>query len=519
MRTLIVVLTLFLAISEAHLRVIKKRSKQTRFDRRLQNQSRSNTTANATANSTANASASARPRSNANETAALYGDPTDAPGVGTCNQNLLKAFGLTGLAAPTQTQLDICPNVVNSCCTSGDQQTIIKNWVTNNEGANLDAKIAVFTSTLTAFFRAGARVARQANRIVKASGSSTPNECSLMARRILTYQIEDSAFALNGMLGRAYSFLATSHKGLYCAMCNAKNTEFFKSSEGKTIVSERFCRDYVIATLPTSLYLNSHFPRYANLMNLFVSSCDYRGVFIKNPPPQNVSVPLDANLEGSLKRCFQYRNFENWGTACVPVCDAFQIGQVTPMLVPKLAIYSAATEFLNAKLDAIRANRQAVRAGRSPTNRTAAGNTTANATRTSGRVLKELRPKRRRLQSQWTNGTSPNATSVNRSANASAASTPAAAVNPTANPLIYTSLGTAPAISILTWTSGVRVRGVNFFESGLLSDFSASTAKSLRALLKVRKLKTRAKRVRKLKSAAIHAPLISLLLIALFGHW
>ncbi len=518
MRTVTLVLTLLITFSHAYTRVIEKHSKHTRFERRLQNQSQNSTNStNVTANVSAAASVAGSAASN--ETAALYGDPTDAPGVGTCNQNYLKAFGLAGLAAPTQTQLDVCPNVVNSCCTSGDQQVIIKNWVAGNEGANLDAKIANYTATLTAFFQAAARVSRQANRIIKIAGSGIPNECSLMARRILTYQIEDSAFELNAMLLRTYSFLSTSHKGLYCAMCNAKNTEFFRATEGKTIVSERFCRDYLISSLPTAVYLNSHFPRYANLMNMFVSSCDHRGIFKKNPPPQNATVPLDASLEGSLKRCFRNRNFDSWGTACVPVCEAFQIGQVTPMLVPKVAVYASATAFLNSRLDAIKTQRRASRAAVSGGNSTAnaTSNVTAYGSPVKKRILKEKGVKRRKLQGQATNGTSANSTAGNSSANASAAV--GAPVSNPMTPLIYNSLGSTPSLTILSWTSGVRVRGINFFEAGILSDFSASTAKSLRALLKVRKLKTRAKRVRKLKSVSIQTTLISLLLIALFGHW
>lgn len=570
--SLLLFLTIFGCLSG---RVVEKRSKHVRIPRRLQTGATA-PAASASSNSTANpaAASSNATAAAADSSAAAKNDTVDEfepPGTGSCRPDLLKAFGFSGLATPIKATLDMCPSITDSCCSVADQQVIFQNWDKNVEGANLEKKFANYTETISKFFEAAAKVTKFANDLVKPVAGATPNECGLMARRILTYQIEDSSAVLNDMFARTYSFLHTSHKGLYCSLCNAKNGDFFATTGLKTTISERFCRDLVVTSLPSALYLNSHFPRYINLLNLFVASCDHKGQFIKGSVPPAAVATIDTSNEKSLKDCFDNRNTDNWATSCVSVCESFQIGMVTPMFTPKPSLYKATTDYLVQRIGEIQAKKDAEAAETgSATAGAQAGNSTANATAAAGasasatpaptnkvRLLREKSiPKRktrglrregryerrlpRRLQNndaqttpapsnatanngtngtaaggQWASG-SPSSPSNQAAAKSAADAAAALAASPKADPmnsLIYNSFNKASGINIEGFTSSVRVFGIHFFEAGLFSDIKADKLKSLRALLKVRKLKSKSHSVRKLNSAGIIGAMASLLML------
>lgn len=577
-------LLLFLAIfGSLSARIVHKRSKHVRFPRRLQTSasdsgvSGSNSTSspanstNAADNSTSGVAGGAQ-GSAKNDTS----DDLEAPGIGSCKPELLKAFGLSGLATPIKVTIDMCPSITDSCCSLADQKVIFKNWDTNQEGANLDKKFANYTETLNQFFEVASRVSKLANDLVSPVSISKPNECGLMARRILTYQIEDSSAVLNDMFARSYSFMATSHKGIYCAMCNAKNGDYFNVQGLKATVSERFCRDMLTTSLPSALYLNSHFPKYINLLGLFVSSCDAKGQFKKESPPPAVVASLDNSLEKKLKDCFEQRNDAGWATACVPVCESFQIGTVAPIFQPKLELYQAVISYLNKRLGEIAAAKAADEANSALGSTGAAANGTANATNatqpaanptTKLRMLREKyihkhkgksfrkergsgRRQPRRLQTtdpaastassagtanpagaanpasaagtnatsvngsnaQWSSGTPSSPSNVAAAAAAKAGAAGSAAIDPMAS-LIYNSFNTALGLSLEGMVSTVRVYGIHYYEEGLFSQMSADKIKSLNALLKARRLKAKSKASRKLNSASIAGSLIALFMV------
>jgi hypothetical protein len=468
----------------------------------------------------------------------------------------------------------MCPHITSSCCTPKDQEIIFQNWITNLEEAGLKQKIANYTTALNGFFEIAANVTQKANAVLDVFSSSINNECSLMARRILTYQIEDSSTELNDMFNRTYNFLATAHKGAYCALCNAKLGEFWQTSQKKTVISERFCRDLLVTGLPTALYLNSHLPRYISLLVLFMTNCDKRGQFTKKSAPANLIPSIDATLEGNLKGCFTGKNGADWATPCVPVCEAYQIGSIPKMFTPDLKVYNETKVYLTAQLaefdfdpsknatngtNSTSGNGTSVQGsvGGQPAGASAAApaGQPAQPPSSGSRILRSKSPPKhkkkalrrydheerrlpRRLQNETPNPATAPAAGSSTTDNGAAAATPGtpatpadqnatAASNATAKgpiqfdpsqPLIYGSMDPAAALNFDTWTSSVRVYGIHFFESGLFSEISQEKAKSLRALLKARKLKRTPKASRRLNSQGLLSSLTILVLMLILKN-
>lgn len=60
---------------------------------------------------------------------------------------------------------------------------------------------------------------------------------------------------------------------------DAQNHKFFNIQAKKITLSERTCRNILENTIHELLYFVGHFPRIANLMTRFVSSCKMNGEF------------------------------------------------------------------------------------------------------------------------------------------------------------------------------------------------------------------------------------------------
>lgn len=62
-----------------------------------------------------------------------------------CNQEVLKTYGMEGLAKPKEMALDMCTHVSMSCCSHQDQAKIYENWETNKESEKLKKRFHYHT--------------------------------------------------------------------------------------------------------------------------------------------------------------------------------------------------------------------------------------------------------------------------------------------------------------------------------------------------------------------------------------
>lgn len=272
------------------------------------------------------------------------GGPTRA--VGSCDSNLLRSFNLYGRSVARPSALDICPNVYHSCCTLADQVAIYDNWMVDNEEASLEGRFANFTKTIDTFFKQAEEGTTQAASLLDFMGKVKNNECKLMARRIVSYQIGDLKKALLATFEEANDYFVQTHKGIYCSLCNADSHVYFNTQAKVLQVSEEFCRSLVSNSLTSLMYLRIHLPKYVNLLTTFMGSCNEKGQFKKRIIPMGVVQPVDVTNEKLLTSCFKGRNTATWLTSCQSICQKWTPGKISPFFTPDMPQMSAAINYI-----------------------------------------------------------------------------------------------------------------------------------------------------------------------------
>jgi len=310
------------------------------------------------------------------------------PTVGLCNGDLLRSFNLYGRRVARPTALSVCPNVRTSCCTGADQVAIYDNWVVDNEEASLEAKFANYTNSIETFFAQAEEATTIAASVLTTMEKMKNNECKMMARRIVSYQIGDLQKALLQTFRDTYEYLTETHKGLYCSLCDAESHVFFNPQAKVLRISEEFCRSLISNTLTSLMYLRVHLPKYINLLSTFMGSCNARGRFIKATLPTGIIQTVDVTNEKMLNSCFKGRNTATWLTTCQSICQKWMPGQTNPFFAPDLNQISSSLAYILKNM----ANFTAEAATASNTTASNASSTASSPTTTtpsSQRVLSE----------------------------------------------------------------------------------------------------------------------------------
>ena len=268
-----------------------------------------------------------------------------------CDLKLLQSFNLFGRDTSSLVHLEFCPKVVNSCCTLVDQRAIYDNWISSRELETMNTRFANFTLILEKFIDLAEEINDGASKVLENMASKENNECKLMARRILSYQIEDLKNALLQQTKEAFNFMKQTFKGFYCALCNADESEFILSGSKKIIVTERFCRSVITNTLSSILYYRVHFPRFINLVSTFAATCDIQGKFVQATLKPGIIVEVKIDEAETIEKCFNSRNHPIWLNNCQEICQKWNPGEIDEYFLPGLSQLALATEHLDKKID------------------------------------------------------------------------------------------------------------------------------------------------------------------------
>lgn len=115
--------------------------------------------------------------------------------------------------------------------------------------------------------------------------------CKLLAERIIDYNNSENMHLIMDNFRKYSEFLLESHKGFYCAICDQKMHQYFNSGTTKMELSETYCRKHVENNLQALLYIHIHFPKVANLVTYFLSTCSHNGVY-----ELDVVIPKDVEF-------------------------------------------------------------------------------------------------------------------------------------------------------------------------------------------------------------------------------
>ena len=98
--------------------------------------------------------------------------------------------------------------------------------------------------------------------------------------------------------------------------------------------------------------------KHANLVNRFVTSCDFMGQYNLNAiPPSNLTFAVNNDIMQDLQGCRDNRNKREWFSYCKEICRNFQLTTYPTYFEPNIDIINSFTSYVNAQLDATAAAR------------------------------------------------------------------------------------------------------------------------------------------------------------------
>lgn len=117
----------------------------------------------------------------------------------------------------------------------------------------------------------------------------------------------------------------------------------------------QFCRDIVENNLPSIIYFHNHFVKFLNLVNKFLTSCDFKGEYAVDAPiEKDLVLTIPQDVHDTLLECRDNRNSKNWAVFCRGVCKHFKISAFSGFFEPNLKLMSQFSNFIVKQLDAIK---------------------------------------------------------------------------------------------------------------------------------------------------------------------
>lgn len=269
-----------------------------------------------------------------------------------CNQELVRSFGMIGRKLPTATPMEMCPSVKQSCCIKKDQLMIFNNWVSMKEAEyvtrlfdHILLKYTHFLSTL-----------EEAEQLVMATLKRLQNRkisnCKVLAKRILHFEISALVPTIRKNVKKMGVFLETSYRGVYCSVCDHSSHTFIDEKSKVISYCDSFCRELLEAGLPYLLFFHVDIVKFVNLVTKFIVSCDYKGDYDTEALIPKKMIFFEDEVERSrLEECRKYRNKKGWMGYCSHVCEQFNIATVNPYFFPHLDLVEAYTPWLKKELD------------------------------------------------------------------------------------------------------------------------------------------------------------------------
>ena len=242
-----------------------------------------------------------------------------------CQKNIIESYGLEGLKTSKTLELNMCPEIRESCCEYADQLIIYNNWITSNEKSILEKHYQRFSKFYTKLMQIFLIASNKANEIVELQKTKSIGNCKLLAERILDFELETSYNDVLESLNNMESFFNISYSGFYCSICDAKNHVNIDVKISKLFFSKKFCRNMIENTLSPLMYIKSHLKILANLVSHFLSSCNFKGVYTIFDIPDDVVFVVNEEEVVELERCKKWRNEKDWYLFCLPVCKRFNM--------------------------------------------------------------------------------------------------------------------------------------------------------------------------------------------------
>jgi hypothetical protein len=262
-----------------------------------------------------------------------------------CRSDLTKSFGLDGIATSIPNDLDMCPGVTNSCCTTSDQITINESWNAETGLAAVKARFQWYQTQYGKVIEAMKALVNVAKPL--SVGYPTETNCKQIARVLANFRVSEIETKLVEVQKDMENFFVAHYRGFYCGLCDATQHVFYDTTGMRSTMSQGHCRKLVGSTLPAMLYLHIHFPKILKLMVTFVSSCDGVGTFLPAAiDVENLVIETPANVLELLTSCKKNINSDEWSPSCMEICMKSSVVNLNEFFYPYIGKYSKIVTYL-----------------------------------------------------------------------------------------------------------------------------------------------------------------------------
>lgn len=270
-----------------------------------------------------------------------------------CNQDLLRAYSFKGTEIPIIEKIEMCPNIVRSCCLKEDQKVMYTNFIHGGEAQAIEDHytkvLSVYADLLDTFVRS-----HELAKTITSNNKKTTSNCGLLTERVLSYEIPHVIELIRENMNKMKEMFKDAFAGVYCTICNFDNHKYFDTVKNKVYLSESFCRNLIEESLHVLLMMHVDIVKPANLVTKFVTSCDIRGEFkLDAVAPTNLTFTVEKSVVFELEGCARNRNKKEWFFHCKDICSNFRIGQYAEFFQPNLEQIASFTLFVDANINKI----------------------------------------------------------------------------------------------------------------------------------------------------------------------
>ena len=256
-----------------------------------------------------------------------------------CNQPLIKSFGLQGVQVPSKYPMKMCPDIKQSCCRVSDQVEIYGNWEGNQESTSLQERLASHVEVYEGILDTAQSIQKRANYLLQKLNPKMFSNCKALAQKIGEYKIDHVSQIIKRELSEFHQFLATSHKGFYCSLCDLNSQSAFDTDKGKISYTRKFCRQLTSRSFHFLIYFQVHMIKYVNLLTRFLSYCDGKGKFNEFNIESDHIMLIEPHQQNMLEACRDHRDQPVWMEYCLPICDQFNPIKFSAFFSPQLDKY------------------------------------------------------------------------------------------------------------------------------------------------------------------------------------
>ena len=250
-----------------------------------------------------------------------------------CLEGLVESYGMVSTGDFSDQMLTTCPSSNRTCCTFESQKLMIIQMQVDSK--NIDRRFEAQDKIIFDLLDELQLDMRYIERFKTRQLLKRISSCGAIATKLSFHDIDRVKASLRIHRQEMREWAIRSHKGIYCAMCNAETQKFINLDRNIVKVSFKFCRSIVVNTIQPMMYLHYEFKKFLNLMLKFLTNCDEHGSYRHISPPDFLELEY-SNWEKTIRECWDMRNDPDWSTSCYNYCKEYDITQFKEFFEPNL---------------------------------------------------------------------------------------------------------------------------------------------------------------------------------------